>query len=299
MGISDEILERARNHLSGDATDMEHLLRDLEGQRENLENERQQATLHRERLATSLSEQEELVRSLRSERDQFLREKKRRLSAEIRDARAKVRDAIKNLSAARNRIAVEHVRRDLRSIEEEMRPSPLLSKKAAKPLGRVQPGDAVEVLPIGQKGILLDDPSKSRGRVRVKVGSIEVLVDEGSLGGVEGEGGPIQTGGVASVESEPKPDRDIPGKIDLRGMRVEEALPAVERYLDEALLSRREEVLIIHGHGTGALKKAVREWLSGCSFIQGHRPGDRYEGGDGATVVMLKRQTSHISNAND
>jgi DNA mismatch repair protein MutS2 len=70
-------------------------------------------------------------------------------------------------------------------------------------------------------------------------------------------------------------------------MKVEEALEALERFIDQTLLGRMEEFRIIHGHGTGALKRAVRQWLSHCDSVEGFRPGARYEGGDGATIVKV------------
>ena len=65
-------------------------------------------------------------------------------------------------------------------------------------------------------------------------------------------------------------------------------LDAVERYLDQALLGRRDQVRIIHGHGTGALKQAIRDYLKECAWVKTHTPGGRNEGGDGATIVNLK-----------
>ena len=78
-----------------------------------------------------------------------------------------------------------------------------------------------------------------------------------------------------------------PGELKLLGLRVEEALEAVDRYLDAALLAGHVEVRLIHGFGTGRLRKAVREFLDGHPNVKRHRSGGTGEGGDGATVVTL------------
>ncbi len=78
--------------------------------------------------------------------------------------------------------------------------------------------------------------------------------------------------------------------IDLHGEPIEEALIRVERFLDKALLSGFLEVVLIHGHGTGKLKEAVRSYLGESPYVERFRPGDSWEGGDGVTVATLTRE---------
>jgi len=77
-------------------------------------------------------------------------------------------------------------------------------------------------------------------------------------------------------------------KLDLHAEHVEEALDRVSRFLDEAALRNEPEVLIIHGHGKGLLKKAVRDYLLTSPYVSGFRAGYPAEGGDGATLVTLR-----------
>jgi dsDNA-specific endonuclease/ATPase MutS2 len=81
--------------------------------------------------------------------------------------------------------------------------------------------------------------------------------------------------------------RTVASSLDLRGARVDEALEALDRYLDDASLAGLEQVLIIHGLGTGALRDAVRTQAGGSPLVKSLRPGERGEGGDGATIVRL------------
>lgn len=78
--------------------------------------------------------------------------------------------------------------------------------------------------------------------------------------------------------------------IDLHGDSIEEALIRTERFLDKALLSQIVEVVLIHGHGTGKLKEAVRSFLGKSAYVERFRPGNSWEGGDGVTVVTLARE---------
>jgi DNA mismatch repair protein MutS2 len=81
--------------------------------------------------------------------------------------------------------------------------------------------------------------------------------------------------------------RSVASSLDLRGARVDEALDALGRYLDDASLAGLDRVTIIHGLGTGALRDAVRSEAGGHPLVKEVRPGERGEGGDGATVVTL------------
>jgi len=77
-------------------------------------------------------------------------------------------------------------------------------------------------------------------------------------------------------------------RLDVRGLRADEALREVQGFLDRAFRDGETAVLLVHGHGTGALRQALRAALSESPYVQGHRPGDAYQGGDGVTVVALK-----------
>ena len=80
---------------------------------------------------------------------------------------------------------------------------------------------------------------------------------------------------------------NISNRLDLRGVRVEEALDELDVYLDKASLANLSPVTIIHGHGTGALKAAVRDYLSDSPYVAKFRPGESDEGGDGVSIVDI------------
>ena len=82
--------------------------------------------------------------------------------------------------------------------------------------------------------------------------------------------------------------RTIDSTIDVRGQRVDEAVAAVDRFLDESLMASRDTAFVVHGHGTGALRTAIRTHLGAHKGIEKFRAGEPNEGGDGVTVAFLK-----------
>jgi DNA mismatch repair protein MutS2 len=132
--------------------------------------------------------------------------------------------------------------------------------------------------------------------VTVNVGDLEPAVGNAGGGGAAGgsrEAGERRSGdgppGASSSVSAIKLDRtrSVASSLDLRGARVDEALDLLSRYLDDASLAGLDKVTIIHGMGTGALRDAVREAAGSHPLVKGLRPGERGEGGDGATIVNL------------
>ena len=130
-------------------------------------------------------------------------------------------------------------------------------------------------------------------RATLEAGGMRVTVDVDDLvlASPVGAGGgrPAEPPEVASSTSELRADRSrsVASSLDLRGARVEEALEALDRYLDDAGLAGLSKVMIIHGSGTGALRDAVRTEASDHPLVRSMRPGERGEGGDGATIVEL------------
>jgi DNA mismatch repair protein MutS2 len=122
-------------------------------------------------------------------------------------------------------------------------------------------------------------------RVTVDVDDlVPALGDEASDRARDGRG-PEPTSNVAELRLERA--HSVASSLDLRGARVDEALEALMRYLDDAGLAGLDKVLIIHGMGTGAVRDAVRATATGHPLVKSLRPGQRGEGGDGATIVSL------------
>ncbi|MGC8633567.1 MAG: endonuclease MutS2 [Candidatus Limnocylindrales bacterium] len=130
------------------------------------------------------------------------------------------------------------------------------------------------------------------GTVRVETGALAGSTPRSGRRGALGEEPAARRRTASGSRSEgiapPAAGRRlVPTSLDVRGARVEEALELLDRYLDDASLASVEQVTVVHGHGSGALRDAVRAMLSGHPLVQSWRPGQRAEGGDGATIVTL------------
>jgi DNA mismatch repair protein MutS2 len=159
-------------------------------------------------------------------------------------------------------------------------------------------GDRVRVPSLGKDATVVEAPDR-KGRLTVEVGGLRLQVPGDDL---------ERPRGAAPVEKR-RPEaaraaRDVPdagtettdnaargsaNTVDLRGQTVEEAIEAVEQRLDSASLAGEPFVFLLHGHGTGALKNALRQWLLRSSYVARFAPGQRSQGGDGVTVVQLRR----------
>lgn len=153
----------------------------------------------------------------------------------------------------------------------------------------------VELADLLSIGSFIDDPIGGASRAKAARRAAAGVERPGS-----GRRGDFGDGGSATTPSRPQPtagsrvrSRDtapraaIPSSLDLRGARVEEATDALERYIDQAAMADAGRVTIIHGHGSGALRDSVREFLTSHPLVREWRPGERGEGGDGATIVTL------------
>ena len=147
-----------------------------------------------------------------------------------------------------------------------------------------KPGDYVLIKNINQRGYVLEGPDP-QGEVTVQVGILKLNVSQDQL--VPSES-PEEKKYQRKNQSFLEKARTISKEIDVRGKLAEEAIQEIDKYLEDANLVGIDSVRIIHGKGTGALRKAVRNFLQDHRYVQSFQDGAREEGGYGVTVVKLK-----------
>ena len=154
----------------------------------------------------------------------------------------------------------------------------------------IKPHDKVIVKDLNQPVIVLSKPDKN-GSLYIQMGMIKTKIKQEKLAVYD----PmlvkkinLPLGAMKKNSSFSLKKYDISNKLDLRGQRVEDALDELEVYLDKVSLANLSPVYIIHGHGTGALKTAVREFISVSPYVAKYRPGEDSEGGDGVSVIDIK-----------
>jgi DNA mismatch repair protein MutS2 len=157
-----------------------------------------------------------------------------------------------------------------------------LNPEEELPPDRIEVGKTLFVKPLNCDATILAVDSRA-GRVRVRAGSMELEVAMSTLAKARGKEQKIQHKKVQQEErAEPA------SSINLLGMGVEEALGELEPFLNHASLDRIPELRVVHGKGTGALMKGVRSYLDGHPLVASFRTGERFEGGDGVTVVTMR-----------
>lgn len=284
LGLPPEWLDRAEElvgsehrKLRGLLEEVERIRRELEATHERAEREATDAEKLRRRLEEEerelKEERQSLARKLRDELESFRRETRQRLRQEIDRLREEVE------AGRRKGVAEKATER----LFEEAPELPVEEPAAAGPL---VVGSKVRHRGLGWEGTLekLEGGKaevNARGkRLRLSADELTPVDDEPS-----GEKAARKGRGKVSLE---RSTAEVPEELHLLGRRVEQALAELDGYLDRALLSERREVRIVHGHGTGRLRQAVREHLRGHPAIESQRPGREEEGGNGATVVQLR-----------
>ncbi|MGI6125547.1 MAG: Smr/MutS family protein, partial [Planifilum sp.] len=135
-----------------------------------------------------------------------------------------------------------------------------------------------------QKGEILED--LGAGEYQVQVGSLKMKVGRNDLVWVQ-SGEPVREPSPKKATSVRRTSEDVRPELDLRGKMVEEAIFAIDKYLDRAILAGYREVYLIHGKGTGALRAGVQQFLRNHPRVKRYRLGGHGEGGSGVTVVEL------------
>jgi DNA mismatch repair protein MutS2 len=244
--------------------------RELERQRRELERQTARAEEARRKALATVQEQVDQVR-------REIREEGERLFARLREAGTAGREAHKAREELRelDRLAKE--------ISEEIVPKPVRPRDRRTPAK----GDTVRIGSYTQTGRVLSDPEE--GRVQVLVGGMRMTVKLSELELVEEEAEQRPRRGSAAASSVAL-DRtgSISPELHLRHLRADEACSELERYLDDAVLAGLATVRIVHGKGTGALRRAVHERLRKHAAVSSFRLADPAEGGDGATIVEFK-----------
>lgn len=302
VGLSDRVTERARALLGGEGSSLTKAIAALD--RERAEVRRLEQVLREEKNRTSSARErwEILNRALQAKEREAAGRARREVLAEIESARAEVRRTLATLQQASTvKLAVEAQRRleqlarsqEAKAKVEEARAEATRSGEEA-PAAALVAGARVRVTAIGRDGEVLaiegDEAVVSVGplKARVKLGELVPLTgrpkerDRAQLRKTKEERL------AKAAEAAPRSVDTGAGRADLRGMRTEDALRDLRSALDSLYSTEAKELTIVHGHGTGALKKAIREELSSSAYIQSFRPGAREEGGDGVTVALLK-----------
>ena len=300
LGMEEEIVDRAREFLSGDNTRFEDVVeqleisrRELDRQREEADQARQEAQHARDEARRKLaeidakydaeiergrSEAVKIADRARRESQTFLMEldrlkKELKKSGDVEGTASRAKSAAKKGMGTLDEIA-DPVRR--RELEEDYDPN-----------FPIRAGDTVLIADIGSQAQVITPPDKD-GNVQVQSGLMKMRVHRSNLRPSKApkQKKPAGTRSVRGVES--RASRSAATSVDLRGMTKDEALLVLDRFLDSAVLSGLTDITIVHGKGTGVLRAAVQTYLKQNPRVREYRLGVYGEGEDGVTIAKLK-----------
>jgi len=289
LGLSAEVIERAKGYIGSETNKVENMIASLEDSRRQSEHELEEAEELRKEAQKLHKELQSQIIEFNEKRDKLYEKAEEKAQATVKAASEeaeKIISDLRKMSQKNHALVKEHELIEARKRLEDAVPTLEKSKKkpaAPKKQERtLQAGDEVKVLSWGQKGTLVERVSNNEWQVQM--GIMKMKVKEKDLEYISSPK-PVETKPLAMVKGK---DYHVNLELDLRGERYENALIRVEKYIDDALLANYPRVSIIHGKGTGALRKGVQEYLKNHRSVKNIRFGEASEGGSGVTVVEFK-----------
>jgi DNA mismatch repair protein MutS2 len=296
LGMDATILDQAKTLLATENQQLEDVFRELQESQLRLRKELEEITEQRIQAEKANREAQEISSNLQTHERQERTRIKKQFIDELTRARLEIGNIVDDLKKEKTISAGQKARQQL-SHTQQITFQEIPSAIESIPLDQLQQGDCVDIGDLGLSGILLESP-QGKKRVRVQTGNAEMTVPVSSLIGKHDQGST-----PSKKQQSPKRHLAIPSSlvvgnkkdvfltfslsVDIRGQTVEEGLTQMTKALDEATLKGTPSLCVIHGHGTGRLKAAVRDYLSTSSYIKQFRPGEKGEGGDGVTIVEL------------
>ena len=296
LGLPQEIIQQAAARVSAENVRFEDVLTKLDQQRQEMEKEQRQAAQLRLEMEQAAAKAQEYRDSLQKEKEKNEARAKAEARAILDEARRTADEVFRELGDMRKKAqkeqdwqAVNDQRAGLRHRLNAAEDKWGVREKAAPPpmLRPAQKGDTVTILKTGTQGTVLS--VYKDGVLQLQAGILRITAKQEEVRVVEGE---TQTQKAARqyIQRTEHKLRSLGAKaeVDLRGMTTDEAEMTLSQFLDRAIMGNLTQVTVIHGKGTGAVRKAVHTYLKRCKGVASFRLGRYGEGEDGVTIVALK-----------
>lgn len=292
LGLPESIVSLARQGLAVSEVAMEDLLAEIRSARRQSAADREATAEARRQAEDWAARLERGLHDIEAQREALLETSRRQARGELEAARAAIQRLLQRAerqaegagAAAQSAADLAETAAELERVEAIFEAAtPVPHRTPAAPVENLAPGDMVRVRSLDQSGEVIRvkdagaEVQLGRLRMSVALDDLELL----------SRADPLPSPAAAPRLQQAADRAEVPVELDLRGLRVEEGLDLLERHLSDALLVGLPWIRVIHGHGTGAMKTAVREALRQMPHIQRSRAGEAGEGGDGATVVYL------------
>lgn len=290
LGLSETILAEARSYLDQGTMHFENVLADIERSRKESEEDRLQIRREREayqekllvmkqELEQAQQAYERRMQKAEQQAKDIVKEARETAQNMLRDAKDALKEERPALDRAYNKVhesAKDFEKKHQKVKADANRPGPQ----------NLQIGESVKILSLNQAGVLVEGPDRN-GEVKVQMGILSVKSNVRDLARVADAEHIVAPKAPSSFVSINTSQNSLP-YLDLRGERFEDAMQRVDKYLDDCVLAGYNKVRLIHGKGTGALRKGIHERLKSDRRVVSFAFADAREGGAGATDVVLK-----------
>lgn len=292
LGLDKDIIDKAKNILITQKDPAVTVVEKLQKTHLELSKNLEQAQEIKENSLELQKEYEENLNQVKKDKKKTLKNIKIKFDSEIMEAKGEIKSILEELRKEKSEKIARRAYSRLAKLENNFRAEIDKVSDANKYIeidwDKVVPGDTLMLKNLHQKVTVVSLPDKNN-RLFVDLGAMKMKVKKDELAILDDkykEPYKVKIPGTSFNKFELK-RHELSQTLDLRGFRVEEALDEVESYLDKASLVNLSPVYIIHGHGTGALKQAVRDFLQTSPYVAKFRPGEDSEGGDGVSVVDI------------
>ena len=298
LGLPEHIIEDARSRISEQDESFEDLLSDLEHSRITIEKEQEELARYKAEAASLKAQLEKKQERLDSAKERILAEANEKAHTILREAKEYADETIKNFNKYGKAagVSISDMERERTRLREKMnaaeknmaKKTPAKAKKAVDPKA-LRVGDSVKVLSLNLKGTVSTLPD-AKGNLFVQMG---ILRSQVNLRDIEPIDEPVITAPnfnrTGSGKIKMAKSSSVGIELNLLGKTSDEAISELDKYLDDAYIAHLPSVRIVHGKGTGALRKAVHNYLRRCRIVDEYHLGEFGEGDAGVTIVTFKK----------
>ena len=295
LGLPGYIIDDAKKRLSEQDVSFEDLLSDLEASRRTIEKEQAEIAAYKKDAETLKRQAVQKQEKLEEQRDRIIREANEKANAILREAKEVADETIRNFHKfGKENISAAEMEKERERLRKKIKDtSASASLKTNKPKKTYKPsdfklGESVKVLSMNLTGTIGSLPD-ARGNVTVQMGILRSQVNISDLEIIEEVSpyAPKRMNRTAKSKIKMSKSLSVSPEINLLGKTVDEAVAELDKYLDDALLSHLNSVRVVHGKGTGALRKGIHEYLRRQKHVKSYRLAEFGEGDAGVTIVEL------------
>ena len=302
LGLSNEIIESAKQHISGEDESFEDLLADLENSRKTIEKERAEIESYKQEISSLKDKLTQKQERLDAQKDRILKEANEEARQILQDAKDVADETIRNFQKYNTGTSMKEMEKARTKVRDKIsEKNSKISQQAANPThkilkpSQIKPGDMVKVVSMGLKGTVSSMPD-AKGDMFVQCGIIRskvnikdlVLINEDAMPNNPYKKQTARTTRSNTSRIGASKTSTFSMEINLLGKTVDEAISELDKYLDDAYLSHAPSVRIVHGKGTGALRAAVQRYLKSVSYVKSFHLGEYGEGDAGVTIAEFK-----------